>query len=904
MANRWMKLLAIGVSVYSLVSCASTASSSNASVNPSSKTEVVEVKQDTQNTQSADTATQDDKATGTTQEPGANNQQNPPPNQGVNIQAQSEEERKKMEEMLKNLTMEEQESKVRSNILVEQAKGLISQQKFDEAKKVLEAAVNADPGNGVASEMLSFVNQILNKPSTKPTDDVKSIYEVLLQQTNEEIKKATREGMIARQERRYDEALRNFETAELKIKTLSILAPETKVISDMLQIVQKELRQIKVEKEEAEREELRLRRKAAEEEKKAEEEVRKRETLNRVAQMLEMAYLAFDNYKYDRTIQICDAILAIDPNYVVARELKEDAFKAKRHQVKIDVIQRKVESWRAMMRESREASIPYQDTFRYPDQDIWRQVLERAREMTLGVTQGEDEESPDVKEVMSKLSSSRVSFDFEKINLLGIIDQLSERTQITFIIDPRVQREKESDLQKEIPFRYKGITVKKALELALESFGLTYVVDPGQIVRITDAASAAANVVVELYDVKDLMLPIRMYNGPDFQLKGSEEGGPPIVQGTEQEPKLEENTLVEVVKSYAGGTWDEPYKINTLPTGQLIVVHTPAIHKRVREFLERARTFTGMMIGVTGRFVSIFNDTLEDIAVDIMRRPPSGNFYDITAPKTPFTDIEEAANSGSGGQVGPGYVSRTTARNEMWDVRAQVFNTFLEIDPATGTIRQNPIDNRVKDQGGLGLQVQWIGQQALQMVLRAMYKSHKATVMQAPRITVSNGQRGYVLFASRVAYVRDYNPVAVGFVAQYDPEIGYVTHGSSMEVRPIVSYNKRYVTMELIPQIAELQIMRPAALTGVSLPLELPWIVLQKAQLTAIVPDRGTVIVSGFRDVVNKTLDAGVPFLQNIPIVNFFASRRVKVNEQRNLYVLATAEIIDISEREEQTGLK
>lgn len=898
MSHGLLRILVSGISIYSLVSCASTSSSSNASVTPSGKTEVVEVKQDTQNTT---TTTQDNK---NTQQPGANNQQNPPPNQGVNIQAQSEEERKKMEDMLKNLNMNEQEGKVKSTVLVEQAKGLISQQKFDEAKKVLEQAVKADAGNGVANEMLSFVNQILNKPSTKATDDVKSIYEVLLQQTNEEIKKATREGMVARQERRYDEAVRSFETAELKIKTLSILAPETKVISDMLQIVQKELRQIRVEKEETEREELRLRRKAAEEEKKAEEEVRKRETLNRVAQMLEMAYLAFDNYRYDRCMQICDAILAIDANYVVARELKEDAFKAKRHQVKIDTVQRKVEAWKSMMRESREASIPYQDNFRFPGTEVWRQVLERARDLTLGVSQGEDEEGPDVKEVQSKLSSSRVIFDFEKISLIGIIDQLAEKTQLTFIIDPKVQREKEADLQKEIPFRYKGITVKKALELALESIGLTYVVDPGQIVRITDAASAASNVVVELYDVKDLILEIKSYAGPDFQLKGSEEGGQFPSIPPEPVAKIPGGELEEVVKSYAGGTWDDPYKISVLPTGQLIVVHTRSIHKRVREFLERARTFTGLMIGVTGRFVSIYNDTLEDIAVDIMRRPPSGNFYDITAPTAAFTDIEEAANRGSGGQVGPGYVSRTVARNEMWDVRAQVFNTFLEVDPATKTVRDDPIDNRLKDQGGLGLQMQWIGSQALQMVLRAMYKSHKATIMQAPRITVSNGQRGYVLFATRVAYVRDYDPVAVGFVSQFDPQIGYVTHGSSMEVRPIVSYNKRYVTMELVPQLAELQFMRQAALTGVSLPLELPWIVLQKAQLAAIVPDRGTVIVSGFRDIVNKTLDAGVPFLQNIPIVNFFASRRAKVNEQRNVYVLATAEIIDISEREEQTGLK
>jgi hypothetical protein len=57
----------------------------------------------------------------------------------------------------------------------------------------------------------------------------------------------------------------------------------------------------------------------------ANEQARNREKLETIAHLLEQAYTAFDERLFDKTIKLCEDVIAIDPRYTVAAELKEDA---------------------------------------------------------------------------------------------------------------------------------------------------------------------------------------------------------------------------------------------------------------------------------------------------------------------------------------------------------------------------------------------------------------------------------------------------------------------------------------------------------------------------------------------------------------------------------------------------
>ena len=57
-------------------------------------------------------------------------------------------------------------------------------------------------------------------------------------------------------------------------------------------------------------------------------------------------------------------------------------------------------------------------------------------------------------------------------------------------------------------------------------------------------------------------------------------------------------------------------------------------------------------------------------------------------------------------------------------------------------------------------------------------------------------------------------------------------------------------------------------------------------------------MISGFKDIMMRDLHSGVPFLENIPVLNFFFSRKGKASEKRRLLILVTPEIVDLAERE------
>ena len=125
-------------------------------------------------------------------------------------------------------------------------------------------------------------------------------------------------------------------------------------------------------------------------------------------------------------------------------------------------------------------------------------------------------------------------------------------------------------------------------------------------------------------------------------------------------------------------------------------------------------------------------------------------------------------------------------------------------------------------------------------------------------------------------------------------------HGAVLDVRPIVSNDRKYVTLELRPSLAELQQVRQVDVTGEGNIIQLPWIVLEKAETTVVVPDRGTILISGFKDIQYKDMHSGVPILEHIPILNFFFTRKGKTEEKRRLFILVTPEIIDLAERENE----
>ena len=830
--------------------------------------------------------------------------QDPPAKAGGDIQAQDAEWRRIAEEAFKKYSLQDQQRISESNEFYRLASKWKDAGDFEKAKDAAQKSVAAWPENMDARRLLAEINSVIvggreNFGAGSISQEAVERFKIQIEQAQIEITNHIRNGERFYNIRQFEDAIREFESADFGIKHIPF---EVKAMQALQRPVEDWLRK---SRDAAILEKARVteaKRAEAEAEVRAHEISRRREVLEKIAHLLELAYMSFDQRKFDKTIQICGEILTIDPHYTVALELKEDSEKARHREEYYDFLRKKVENWKSLTDADNEAVIPYSETVRFPSRDEWNEISKRITQAVIKTQEGVgQEEDPDILAINRKLDTMKIDMGFEGAKLEDIVAFVRDFTGMNILIDGAV-RDK-VDLEKPVTFKVKDLVLKNTMKLLLSQFGLDYHITEEKVVLITTPQLAGGKPVLELHDIRDILVKIQDFPGPKVELTSPSGGGTPLTGATFtlEEPKqssVSQEQIVDLIKeNIAPGSWEGEYTIEMTPNQQLLVNHTRKTHKELREFLQRLRSYTGTMVAITARFVAAFDDFLDDVGVDIINRPPAAGF---DVPGTGLTDIDEPT-----GELGPGFVTNESARLESYDLRAQTFHTLMKFDPLTG-IGIDPLSNRLFNQGGLGMQYQWLGEQALQMVLRAVHKSSKATVVQAPRITVFNTQRSHIMALTQIAYIQDLEPQISTAAAAYDPVIGILTQGVVLDVRPIVSNDRKYVTLELRPSLAELQQLRAinivaggAATAGTTL-LQLPWLILQKAETTVTVPDRGTLMISGFKDILMRDASSGVPFLENIPILNFFFTRKGKANEKRRLMILVTPEIIDLAEHEDR----
>src|SRR5438552_2054470 len=138
-------------------------------------------------------------------------------------------------------------------------------------------------------------------------------------------------------------------------------------------------------------------------------------------------------------------------------------------------------------------------------------------------------------------------------------------------------------------------------------------------------------VTLQLYDVRDILVKIQDFQGPKVELVSPSKGGGGPLTGatfTLDEPKessIGQDQIVDLIKeNISPGTWEGEQTIDKTPNQQLLVNAPPKVHRELREFLGKIRSYTGTMVSVTCRFVSAFDDFLDDVGVDVINRANAG----------------------------------------------------------------------------------------------------------------------------------------------------------------------------------------------------------------------------------------------------------------------------------------
>jgi hypothetical protein len=114
----------------------------------------------------------------------------------------------------------------------------------------------------------------------------------------------------------------------------------------------------------------------------------------------------------------------------------------------------------------------------------------------------------------------------------------------------------------------------------------------------------------------------------------------------------------------------------------------------------------------------------------------------------------------------------------------------------TENIFTNPLGQVLSALGGGTFQVTYLDDFSLSAIIRATEKTAQMREMTAPAVTVFNTQRANLSSVTQISYVQDFDVevAQTSFIA--DPVIGVIQEGVVLDVRPTVSNDRQYITLE------------------------------------------------------------------------------------------------------------
>jgi general secretion pathway protein D len=347
--------------------------------------------------------------------------------------------------------------------------------------------------------------------------------------------------------------------------------------------------------------------------------------------------------------------------------------------------------------------------------------------------------------------------------------------------------------------------------------------------------------------------------------------------------KLIQETIDPTSWRDAGGSVGGVRALN----GHLIVTQTPENQSGLVNLLEQLRETRAIQITIEARFLSVSKNFLEDVGLDV-----DAQFNLNANPTHGFGPIGVGQNSigfTSNPVTGvPGGIGASNAASKS----LQLSGTYLD-----------------------NFQVQFL--------LQATQASQTSTTLTAPRVTLFNGQRAYVLVATQRAYVSDLEAVVGNNTSSFEPTIDVVSSGVLLDVQATVSADRKYVTLTLRPQLAQLLNLFTfnfqGAASGVSTVIPGPGGVLDTSQgagqtgfvqepelqitevrTTVSVPDGGTLLLGGQTLAGEIEKEAGVPILSKIPFVKRLFTNRSMAKDESVLLILVKPTIIIQREQEQK----
>ncbi len=643
-----------------------------------------------------------------------------------------------------------------------------------------------------------------------------------------------------------------------------------------------------------------------------------RERHLQVQRLLQRALELRKTQDYDRAIQLVNQALFLDPGNPAAESMKtmmEDtqiAVKAKEY-----IRLRNVRFAKHNM-EMIEATVPYNELITYPSD--WPQ-LTAMRLQALGNEGGESEIN---RRVALRLQDP-IPITFEGNKLVSVMDYFRNITGVNFFINWAALEAAGVEQDMAITLQLNNVPAEQALRLVLQQAGAGAELEPigfsviDGIVTVSTQRDLQKTTDTRVYDIRDLLVQVPNFTGaPEFDLNsalsntssGGSSGGAQSAttlfddadsQG--EQPTREElvEQIVTLIQDTIGRQSDwaayggEVSSLREL-NGNLIIKSTPDNHRDIVRLLGQLRAARAMQIHIETRFLLVESNFLDELGVDLDMQYRSTNSRFLG----PITFAQDSA--GLAGRTDTGFPGNFGAPNGV----PGGFNAGGAGTGFTSTGRSMEFNVGVTFMDDLDVN----------LIVTATQGSRRSINLTAPRLTLFNGQRSHIMVARQVAFISDLEPVSGG--TGFDPTLSVTQSGVVLDVEATVSADKRYVTMTARPSLATLvQPIRSIPQTGAGVIggggggigddddiilsgfIEAPELELTSIRTSVSVPDKGTLLMGGQRLVADIEVEAGIPILSKIPVLNRFFTNTSKVKDERTLLILIKPTIILQDEQEE-----
>jgi Flp pilus assembly secretin CpaC len=513
-------------------------------------------------------------------------------------------------------------------------------------------------------------------------------------------------------------------------------------------------------------------------------------------------------------------------------------------------------------------------------------------------------ESPDDAAVRQEVRTRKVpprKFTAETGSYDEVKNLLQTLTNIPIIITPEAREVITSEsltLEMEL---IADLSVENFLnQMVGKSANLAWIIK-NAVVQITSKAKAGGDKILVTHDVRDLVFQRTDFLPPTIRdlPSGDTSTGPRTGGEADEKVAFIEPDQIQLAIREATGTanWegDGAASMEFAEGGYLIVTANPTLQQAVQQFLDDQRRFATAVVTIDSKFLTVSQNFLQQIGVDWRGLGGSGQKGSVATLDDVTNRLDDNSsrgldNGGTGDPAGHPLSGLFFNDGGDGDVRARTENYF-----------QSSLGRVLSPLGGATIGFTLLDDTELAGLLRAVEKRDNVQVVNSQLLTVMNTERANVAVINQTSFVRDFDVevAQASFIA--DPKVDVIQDGIVLDVRPVIRWDRKHIHLQLSPTVAELQRPIPTfttSLAGSTLPvtLQLPVLTVRSFATTVDVPDGGSVLIGGLRELLQKERRAEIPLLGGIPLIGFFFKEEGVVDENNSLMVLVTARITDIKD--------